>query len=121
MTQPGGYFTWKNADKSKAYGIEFEGKKKLFTGLEFRTNVTLTHSKTEYDLNYTNRVSTTMYGQAPYVVNAMLAYNHEKYGISTALTYNIQGERLAATTARSRTATSIFLNMPVLRAAGTPA
>jgi hypothetical protein len=102
---PDGY-TWRNVDKSNVIGIELEGKKILTKHFEFFANVTLVKSSTTYmqqAVLFSNGVRTyipigektrTMFGQAPYVVNAMINYNAEKPGINISLNYNIQGPRL---------------------------
>ena len=36
-----------------------------------------------------------MFGQAPYIVNFILAYSLEKIGLNVTLSYNVQGRRLA--------------------------
>jgi len=35
-----------------------------------------------------------MFGQAPYIFNAILTYNEDSLGLSVSLTYNVQGPRL---------------------------
>ena len=36
-----------------------------------------------------------MFGQAPYIINAILSYNIEKLGLTATLSYNTQGKRLS--------------------------
>jgi hypothetical protein len=87
-------------------GIELEGRKKLGKRLEVRANLSLIHSETEFvrkRLDLSEGVKTyypldtlrrPMFGQAPYVFNAIFTYTPEKYGLSFTLSYNIQGPRL---------------------------
>ena len=98
--------TWQNVDHSSVAGIEIEGKKKLIKGLELRANISLIHSQTEFvrkrlDLSEgvktyfpLDTVKRTMFGQAPYVFNAILTYTPEKYGLTFTASYNVQGARL---------------------------
>ena len=98
-------FTWTNADKSNVYGIELEGKLKLGPHFEFRSNVSLVKSYTQVQdqiLLIENGVKSwvtvgvierTMFGQAPYVVNAILNYTANK-GFAASLSYNVQGAKL---------------------------
>ena len=98
--------TWQNVDHSYVAGIELEGRKKLGKRLEVRANLSLIHSETEFvrkRLDLSEGVKTyypldtlrrPMFGQAPYVFNAIFTYTPEKYGLSFTLSYNIQGPRL---------------------------
>lgn len=102
---PQGY-TWINVDKSWVRGIEIEGRKAIFNNLEFRANITLVESRTEFiqeALLITNGIKTytpigpvsrTMFGQAPYVLNGILNYKLDSLGLSLTLGYNVQGPRL---------------------------
>lgn len=88
------YYTWINTEESRVYGLEFESKVSFLRNLELRTNLTLINSLTKINLGGEAREQ-TMFGQAPYVVNALLTYNYEKIGLNTSLGYNVQGPRLA--------------------------
>ncbi len=102
-------YTWQNVDDSYVAGIELEGKKVLTKNFDLMANITLVKSETNYIsqiILYNNGVKTltpgpeitrTMYGQAPFVVNAILNYNAEKPGINISLSYNVQGPRLFIT------------------------
>lgn len=101
-------FTWSNANKSNIYGIEAEGRIGLSEHWEFRANVSAVQSHTLVDdrrVMIENGVKSwivigsierTMFGQAPYVVNAMLNYTGSK-GLSASLSYNLQGAKLVLT------------------------
>ncbi len=96
-------YTWRNAPgTSTATGMEVEGKKELFKNLELMGNVTFVKSKAVVMavLNgvVIDTISRDMYGQAPYIVNAMLTYTPDKFGISATLSYNVQGPKLAFVT-----------------------
>ena len=83
-------------------GIEIEGKKNIIKQLELRANVTFVDSRSSMNTTLNENGSTkegmdinhTMYGQAPYIINGILAYNSDKMGLSAALSYNMQGPRL---------------------------
>jgi hypothetical protein len=40
-----------------------------------------------------------MFGQAPYIVNVISSYSHEKLGLNVSLSYNLQGPRLVISSA----------------------
>lgn len=98
--------SWTNVDDSYVAGIELEGVKKITSKLELRGNVALIQSETNIVLRkreVINDVTTftpvdtltrRMFGQAPYVVNAILSYSFEKARTNLAISYNIQGPRL---------------------------
>jgi len=102
----GGGISWQNVDNSYLYGIELEGKKKITTKLDFRANITLVKSQTKYVRtrleidggvkNYIplDEVTRTMYGQSPYVINAILNFTADSIGFNATVSYNVQGARL---------------------------
>jgi len=104
-------YSWQNVDHSIVQGLEIEGRKAIVKNLEFKANVALVYSASTfvlYSLEITNgvrnyipidTVSRTMYGQAPYVLNGMLSYTNDSIGFSATLSYNVQGQRLAITSA----------------------
>lgn len=109
-----GDYSWQNTDKSYAEGIELDGRKILGKGFEIMSNITLVRSNTSFTRmrpifpggvkTYVplDHVSRPMFGQAPYIINAILVYNApEKIGMSATISYNIQGPRLALASAIS--------------------
>jgi outer membrane receptor protein involved in Fe transport len=110
-----GGFSWSNSDFSTVKGIEIDGRKKLGKNIEFTTNISLISSKSTVIgyalmLDVPTKVQTwfpidtferVMFGQAPYVINTMLAYNYEKIGLNISLAYNLQGPRLTIQGARN--------------------
>lgn len=102
-------FSWANADKSNVYGLEVEGKKDITDNLEFRANASIVNSFTRVEdriLTISNGIKTwevidtierSMFGQAPYVINAILNYDFPTIGLTTSLSYNIQGPKLVLT------------------------
>jgi hypothetical protein len=100
------FITWQNVDYSTVVGAEFEGRRKFTKKFEGRTNITFVKSATEVVQNtiYVNNgikqyvpidtVKRSMFGQAPYIFNAILTYNEDSLGLSVSLTYNVQGPRL---------------------------
>lgn len=98
-TSEGG-FTWQNAQSSRIYGLEVEGRVGLTRALEWRGNVTLMDSESELrytlggeELSYT----TSMFGQAPWIVNSMLTWTLDSARFTASVSYNVQGPRLAVT------------------------
>lgn len=103
-----GSYTWQNVDKSYVGGLEIDGRKVITKNFEIMSNITLAKSNTSFTrtrLTTANgvkqyvaldHVSRPMFGQAPYIINAILIYNApEKLGLSATLSYNRQGPRLA--------------------------
>ncbi len=103
--------TWQNVDRSEVAGIELEGKKLLLRHFEIGANVSLVWSQTNLVRGtmefpggvrqYTpiDTIKRTMYGQSPYVINAMLTYKADSIGFSFTVSYNVQGSRLVITSA----------------------
>lgn len=95
-----GAFTWVNADESFATGIELEGLWAMTRSLELRANFSYIFSETRITTNDTitglnNTDVRPMFGQAPWIVNAMLSHNWESFGLVSTVSYNVQGPRLA--------------------------
>jgi outer membrane receptor protein involved in Fe transport len=99
-------YYWQNVDKSSVKGIELEGRKAICKGLEFRANISLVKSNTEFVRTrqeivggvpityYLDTISRPMFGQAPYVFNGILSYSMDSIGMVLTLSYNLQGPRL---------------------------
>lgn len=90
-TFPG--YTWINVDKSNVMGIELEGKKNIARNFEFKTNITLVKSETNFKAG-TYTVSRVMFGQSPFIVNSMLSYKNDSINFVATVSYNIQGPKL---------------------------
>lgn len=102
----GGGYSWQNVDNSYVLGIEVEGKKNITSHLEFRANVALINSETNFNfktVEIVNSVRTEvpgeivkrkMFGQSPYVANAILSYKWDLPKILVTASYNIQGKKL---------------------------
>lgn len=100
-------FSWQNIDKSRAFGLELEGRKKIGSKLELMSNLTFTNSLSEFVQNRLelnngiktyipfDTVSRSMFGQAPYVINGILSYTEDKAGLTATISYNRQGPRLS--------------------------
>lgn len=89
-------FSFQNAEKATAYGVELEIRKKLdFTnGLKnftFQANASYIKSEVK-DQGF--NIDRPMQGQSPYVLNLGLLYDLEKAGFSSTLLYNQVGERI---------------------------
>jgi len=99
-------YTWQNVDKSNVMGVELEGNLAITKNLNFGSNITLvksqtTFTRTRYDLaggipQYIplDTVTRSMYGQAPFAVNAILSYKLDSLGLIFTVAYNVQGPRL---------------------------
>ncbi len=86
-----------NADEANSFGAELEFRKKL----DF--NEALKNFTVQGNVSYIyNRVSgigvnesRPMQGQSPYLLNASVQYDVEKYGLSTTVLFNMIGRRIA--------------------------
>jgi hypothetical protein len=99
--------TWDNNENSYVAGLEFEVGKNIGKHLEFRSNVTVVKSQSQFvrkdfiilnnnQIEYfpVDTVVRTMFGQAPYIVNGILSYNSDTLGLTATVSYNVQGPRL---------------------------
>jgi len=103
-----GFCFTNNESNTTLQGIEIEGKKKLTKNLDFMANITLVKSEStpsmiSFDPTTGEQQNTfdtspgrtvTMFGQAPYIINAMLLYESVKSGLYASINYNVQGPRL---------------------------
>ena len=86
-----------NAKEANSFGAELEFRKKLdfseaFKNFTFQGNVSYIYNRvTGVGVNE----SRPMQGQSPYLLNASLQYDLEKYGLSTTLLFNQIGRRIA--------------------------
>lgn len=102
----GSGITWENIENSSVRGIEIEGSKKIWKGLSMKANVTLVESRALFirrDFQvlegikvYTplDTLTRPMFGQAPYIANAILSYRSDSLGLVITASYNLQGPRL---------------------------
>jgi hypothetical protein len=98
--------TWDNIENSTVRGIELEGKKQIGKNIEFRANLTLVKSESEFvrkDLQIIEGIKVytiidtlfrPMFGQAPYLFNSILSYTADSLGLTATVSYNVQGPRL---------------------------
>lgn len=91
-------FNFINADKATGYGVEFEMRKKLdfvkaLKNFTFTSNLSFIHNQVSGSTNA--KISRPMQGQSPYVLNASLQYDVEKYGITSTILFNQIGRRIA--------------------------
>ncbi|MEX0593481.1 MAG: outer membrane beta-barrel protein [Balneolaceae bacterium] len=100
-----------NTESGRLFGVEVEFRKNLgflhsrLENLKFSTNVTWTHSRVDMsDQEFQTRRQLDddiqpyrpFPHQSPYIVNAMLQYEHGPSGLDAALHANLFGARLAA-------------------------
>ncbi len=89
-------FSFQNANKATAYGVELELRKKLtfvnaLKNFTFQANASYIKSNVK-DESF--KIDRPLQGQSPYLVNLGLLYDLEKSGISSTLLFNIIGERI---------------------------
>jgi outer membrane receptor protein involved in Fe transport len=89
-------FNFLNVEKATSYGVEFEIRKKLdfanaLKNFTFQSNLSYIFNKVE-DPNV--QIDRPMQGQSPYLINASLQYDLEKYGFNTTLLFNQIGRRI---------------------------
>ena len=90
-------YTFHNAERAEAYGMEVELKKHIdlagFSGLSLIFNATYIFSQVYFDEGSFER-DRPMQGQSPYLINAGLFYQHTDKGFSTSVLYNRIGRRI---------------------------
>ncbi len=102
----GGIFSWQNVDESYVLGFEVEGAYMITKNLEARANFSLIDSETTVKEPVEEK--RTMFGQAPYIINAMITYDWEKVGLISTISYNRQGPRLAIAQPTSSSEPDVF-------------
>ncbi len=106
---PNGEFTFRNVGQAMLMGAELEIRKNLgfvtkaLADFSIGTNLTYIYSRTDIDERELEQIRATnpdaksyreMFGQAPYVINALLSYKNEA-GTSANLAFNISGPRIS--------------------------
>lgn len=106
---PNGEFTFRNVDQALLFGGELEVRKNLnfiaesLSNFSLGTNFTYVYSRTKIDARELQQIRATnpyakdyreMFGQSPYVVNALLSYKNVT-GTSANLAFNISGPRIS--------------------------
>ena len=84
-------FSFQNAAKATAFGLELEGRKKLNKRFTLQANGSYINSKVE-DANI--GVSRTLQGQSPYLINAGLLYDIVEKGFNMTALVNQVGKRI---------------------------
>ena len=90
-------YTFMNADRSEALGLELDVKKQLdFIGLKdlsFVFNGAIIHSKVYFEEGSFER-NRPMQGQSPYLINTGLFYQNDNNGLSASVLFNRIGKRI---------------------------
>lgn len=90
-------YTFHNAKRADAFGVEVDIKKQLdfidLDGLSFVFNGAYIYSKVYFDKNSFER-DRPMQGQSPYLINTGLFYQNDNSGISASVLYNRVGKRI---------------------------
>jgi hypothetical protein len=103
---PGDEFTWQNADESYAVGLELEGKTNITERLDVMANVSFIRSQTT--VTFPVEEKRTMFGQSPYIINAIVNYRLDSLGLAFTGSYNIQGPKLALVASSAFSAPDVF-------------
>ena len=91
-----GTFEFRNADKARDFGVEFEMRKKLdfssaLKNFTFQANLAYINSIVK---DAKLDVEKPLQGQSPYTINLGLMYDLEKQGINATILFNRIGERI---------------------------
>lgn len=94
--------TFRNSDKAKIYGVEFEGRLSLSHLSNTLSNFSISGNYSWIKSSVTVKGSETtisrndrpLQGQSPYTINLGLVYNNQTTGTSLSLLYNRIGERI---------------------------
>jgi len=119
--------TYRNVDNARLIGTEIEFRKRLksiaaaLQGFEFSTNLTYIYSQTDIDEEELAQIRISqpdaearrdMFGQAPYVFNAMLSYKNQ-IGTNMSASFNIIGDAISVVT-RGATPNYYLKSRPLL-------
>ena len=102
-------YTWSNVPYANVWGLEFEGRKQLgnvspaLDNFSLSGNVTLIKSEARIwddeleviratDPNHPD--TRPLFGQSPYIVNAMLNFQGDSAKLNAAVAFNVQGDKL---------------------------
>lgn len=106
-------YTWANVPYANVFGLEFEGRKNLgsisdaLSPFTLSANVTFIRSRAvifEEELNVIRNTdpmhpnTRPLFGQSPYIVNAMLNYRNDSLDFNASVAFNVQGEQLILAT-----------------------
>jgi TonB-dependent receptor len=106
-------YTWSNIPYANVWGLEFEGRKNLaslspaLSGFGVSGNVTLIKSEARIWEDELRGIRATdplhpetrpLFGQSPYIVNAMLTYQNDSANVAAAASFNVQGQKLLLVT-----------------------
>ncbi len=85
-----------NADEANSFGVEIEFRKKmdfnpLFKNFTIQGNISYIYNRVT---SKSTAITRPMQGQSPYLLNAGIQYDLEKYGINTTLLFNQIGRRI---------------------------
>ncbi len=90
-------YTFENADRARAYGVELDVRKNLdFMGMpcvSLSLNVSLIESRVFFDSSSLEH-DRPMQGQSPYIVNCGLFYQPQRAGLTVGVLYNRIGKRI---------------------------
>lgn len=102
--------TWRNVPNGRAFGLEFEVRKKMdfvkiLSDFTIGTNLTLVKSQVDIDPAELARFRAVLgpeypstrrlFAQSPYLLNSFISYANAKIGTEVNLNLNVFGERLA--------------------------
>ncbi|MCD4663938.1 MAG: TonB-dependent receptor [Bacteroidales bacterium] len=104
--------SYQNVRTAKNYGFETEFRKKLdfinpIRNLSLGVNFAYIYSQVSIDPLELESIRTTdpdhsdtrpLFGQAPYIVNALMSYKSDPLGLSANLVFNVTGERISLVT-----------------------
>lgn len=106
-------YTWSNVPFANVWGLELEGRKNLgsfsptLDGFGVSGNLTLIKSEARIWEDEILSIRATdplhpetrpLFGQSPYIVNAMLTYANDSAKINAAASFNVQGQKLLLVT-----------------------
>lgn len=103
--------SYQNVDQAQVYGFETSIKKSMdFVGLDkFSLGVNYTYIRSEVDINPEelkliralipdNPSTRPLFGQSPYIVNASLNYTNDTIKLTSTISYNVSGQKVALVT-----------------------
>lgn len=99
VLQPTGEITWVNGSGGEVRGFELEVEQRIMERWSLTANYTFLDSLLEVTKPSAGReisFESTFEGQPDQIVNVILGYDHEEWGLRTSLVYNYTGQYLVA-------------------------
>ena len=88
-------YTYRNAESSNSYGVEFDARKSIFRNFGLTLNASYIWSNVNLGKKSQGQSEKRpMMGQSPYIVNGGIYYQNDSIGLQCSILYNVIGPRI---------------------------